>query len=85
MFRLTIKNYSNFQVVVSVFGDQPTNGDEAVHKGYGIHVPFETLTVDNLLEAINKVLDDQTYAAIAKTRGQLLLDQVKGRLSVVRS
>ncbi len=59
-----------------MFGDQPTNGDEAVHKGYGIHVPFETLTADNLAEAINKVLQDPTYATIAQTRGQLLLDQV---------
>ncbi len=60
-----------------MFGDQPTNGEEAAHKGYGIHVPFETVTTENLLEAINQVLNDPKYTNEVRRRGQLLLDQVK--------
>ncbi len=41
-----------------------------------MHVPFETMTADNLLEAINKVLNDPKYTNEVRRRGQLLLDEV---------
>ena len=62
--------------MVSVFGDQPTNGEEAEHKGYGIHIPFETITSDNLFEAISTIVNQPKYAEVARKSGQLLLDQV---------
>ncbi len=71
----------HFQVVVSVFGDQPTNGEEAVHKGYGIHIPFETLTSDNLFEAISTILNQPKHTDVARSKGQLLLDQVTQQLT----
>ena len=62
--------------MVSVFGDQPTNGEEAEHKGYGIHIPFEFLTSGNLYEAIQKLMTEPSYSEVARFRGQLLMDQV---------
>ena len=59
-----------------MFGDQPTNGEEAAHKGYGVHLPFETMTSENLFEAINQVLHDPKYTNEVRRRGQLLLDEV---------
>jgi len=63
-------------LVISVFGDQPSNGEEANHKGYGIHIPFPEITVEKLQTAINKLLNDPKYSNKAKQLGQLLTDEV---------
>ncbi len=62
-------------VVIPVTGDQPQNGREAERMGFGISIPFQQVTEENLYEAITKVLEDPSYGANARERGSILMDQ----------
>lgn len=45
-------------VGIPIFGDQKMNMAKAVRQGYGVVVPFQKLTEDNLKRAIKEVLDN---------------------------
>ena len=64
-----------FQVFISVIGDQPANAREAQRIGFGIHQPFQQLTGENLATAVDQVLHDPKYAAMAKQHGSAVVDQ----------
>lgn len=63
-------------VAIPVFGDQPANAFEAQHRGYGIMIPLPDLTSQNLLEAVNTILEDETYSQRAQTYGAMVMDQM---------
>ena len=65
-----------FQVVLSVFGDQPSNAIEAERRGYGLHIPLSDLTSENLLEAIKRILNEPIFTLRAKEHGQMVMDQM---------
>ena len=62
-------------VFVSVFADQPANGKEAERKGFGISLPFATVTEENLANAVKEILTSRKYLARAQELGSLLMDQ----------
>ena len=42
------------------------NMAKAVSKGYGLQIPFEEVTEENISQALNKLLKDPSYTEIAK-------------------
>ncbi len=50
-----------FQVSIPFGGDQLANGNECERLGIGKSIPFFSLTEETLSEAVNKVLEDQSY------------------------
>ena len=42
-------------IVVSVFGDQPWNGEMMANKKLGVHLPFKKVSLKKLLDAIDIV------------------------------
>ena len=68
------------QVVIPVFGDQPSNGMEAERRGYGLTIPLPSLTSENLKEAITQVLNDESFAKNAEKHGDLVMDQMNSPL-----
>ena len=63
-----------------VFADQFSNAREAEKVGFGISIPYLSLTEDNLKEAINAMLTDNRYKEKAIEHGNLLTDQITAPL-----
>ena len=68
------------QVALPIFGDQPSNGKEAEHRGYAINIPMPELTSEKLENAINEIINDPKYAKRAQEHGQLVMDQMETAL-----
>ena len=66
----------SLQIVIPVFGDQPSNGLEAQSRGYGISIPLPELTTENLQEAVDRVLSDPTFSQKAQEHGAMVMDQI---------
>ena len=65
-----------FQVIIPVFGDQPANAKEAEIKGFGLGIPVNDVTSDNLFAAVQTVLTDTKYVRRAQEHGSLLMDDM---------
>ena len=63
-------------VAVPVMGDQLLNALEMQGLGFGISVPYTTLTKEDLYNALDKVLHNPRYAEAAKAVGSLANDQI---------
>jgi UDP:flavonoid glycosyltransferase YjiC (YdhE family) len=63
------------QVSLPVGGDQLPNGRYMASAGTGEVIPFDEVTEENLMEAIQKVLNNPSYTKKAQDLGKLLTDQ----------
>lgn len=52
-------------IIVSVFGDQPWNGELIRQKKLGCHIPFKKLSSKRLIEALQKVDENETRTNIS--------------------
>ena len=66
----------SLQIVIPVFGDQPSNGLEAQSRGYGISIPLPELTTEKLQESVDRVLSDPTFSQKAQEHGAMVMDQI---------
>ena len=62
---------------IPVQGDQPANAKEAERLGLGITIPFQEISEENLLEAIQSTLNEPRYANKAVEIGSLAVDQIE--------
>lgn len=63
-------------VAIPVSGDQPINAKEAAKMGFGIALPYNTLTEQDLYHALDRVLHDPQYLEKAQQLGSVLNDQI---------
>ncbi|CAD5209933.1 unnamed protein product [Bursaphelenchus okinawaensis] len=62
-------------IMLPLFADQQFNSAVAEKKRLGVTIQKYNITYDSLYEALNKVLNDQSYAENAKTYSKMLKDQ----------
>ena len=56
-------------------GDQHANARESERIGFGIHLSFQSMTSEEISDALNKVLNDPKYLRRAQEHGSALMDQ----------
>ena len=47
---------------IPMFGDQDLNMHRAEKNGFGVRLDYEELSEESILAAVNKVINDPTYA-----------------------
>ena len=62
---------------IPVQGDQPANAKEAERLGLGITIPFQEISDENLLQAIQSAINDPRYANKAAEIGAIAVDQIE--------
>ncbi|KAF2888123.1 hypothetical protein ILUMI_18050, partial [Ignelater luminosus] len=62
-------------VGIPIFAEQQMNVANAEVAGYGVGVPYKTLTEERLTAALEEVLNNPKYAQNAKTRSKVMHDQ----------
>lgn len=67
-------------VTMPVFCDHDANAAKAVLDGYALKLELQTITAENLLWAIKKIIHDRTYKTEVKKRQILLRDQKESPL-----
>ncbi|XP_056632310.1 UDP-glucosyltransferase 2-like isoform X2 [Diorhabda sublineata] len=60
---------------IPFFGDQITNVNRMVKKGYGIKLDRRTITKELLTEAIKEVMSNASYQETAKAMGEIFRDE----------
>nr|QPA18400.1 UDP-gluconosyltransferase [Trialeurodes vaporariorum] len=63
-------------IVIPFFADQPKNAHIAETKGFGIHLHFDDLTADLIVETIDKVVTNKSYSVQAKKMSSLFRDRI---------
>ncbi|XP_069670460.1 UDP-glycosyltransferase UGT5-like [Periplaneta americana] len=67
-------------VGIPVILDQPLNIMNYVSKGVAVHLDYDSITTENVLKALNKVLHDPSYRTNAKRLSQLFRDRPQSAL-----
>ncbi|XP_076249991.1 UDP-glucosyltransferase 2-like isoform X2 [Rhynchophorus ferrugineus] len=62
-------------IAIPIFGDQTMNAVYAETKGFGILLPWHTITEEKLSSTIREVIDSPKYKENAKRKSQLLRDR----------
>ncbi|CAG9856118.1 unnamed protein product [Phyllotreta striolata] len=60
---------------IPFFGDQITNVNKMVKKGYGLKINRRTITKDILVSAIKEVMDNPKYRETAELMGEIFRDE----------
>ncbi|XP_069670475.1 UDP-glucosyltransferase 2-like [Periplaneta americana] len=60
--------------------DQPLNVKNCVSKGVAVQLDYDSITTENVLKALNKVLHDPSYRTNAKRLSQLFRDRPQSAL-----
>ncbi|XP_069675718.1 UDP-glucosyltransferase 2-like [Periplaneta americana] len=67
-------------VGIPVILDQPLNIMNCVSKGVAVQLDYDSITTENVLKALNKVLHDPSYRTNAKRLSQLFRDRPQSAL-----
>ncbi|KAJ1359384.1 hypothetical protein KIN20_018094 [Parelaphostrongylus tenuis] len=59
-------------VTVALFDDQPRNAKLAAKHRIAVNLRKNNLTVDAVIDALQKIFDDQSYRMIAKSLSEML-------------
>ncbi|KAK4876034.1 hypothetical protein RN001_012456 [Aquatica leii] len=77
LLSLTEAIYFGVPIVgIPVFGDQPLNVELAEESGFGVGIPYKSLTENNLRNAINLILNNATFSSVAKQKSNIYHDQI---------
>lgn len=60
---------------IPFIGDQPMNAKNVAENGWGIYLPFDDVTELNLQQAINEILNNQTYFKNVKRISNIFRDR----------
>ncbi|XP_069675715.1 UDP-glucosyltransferase 2-like [Periplaneta americana] len=67
-------------VGIPIMADQPLNVKNCVSKGVAVQLDYDSITTENVLKALNKVLHDPSYRTNAKRLSQLFRDRPQSAL-----
>ncbi|CAH0383112.1 unnamed protein product [Bemisia tabaci] len=61
---------------IPFFADQPRNCHMAQEKGFGVHLNFDDLTPELIVDTVNKILKNKSYSDSAKRISSIFKDRV---------
>ncbi|KAJ4448921.1 hypothetical protein ANN_00313 [Periplaneta americana] len=67
-------------VGIPIMADQPINVKNYVSKGVAVQLDYDSITTENVLKTVNKVLHDSSYRTNAKRLSQLFRDRPQSAL-----
>ncbi|XP_069670432.1 UDP-glucosyltransferase 2-like [Periplaneta americana] len=65
---------------IPIMADQPLNVKYCVSRGVAVQLDYDSITTENVLKALNKVLHDASYRTNAKRLSQLFRDRPQSAL-----
>ncbi|XP_069670538.1 UDP-glucosyltransferase 2-like [Periplaneta americana] len=65
---------------IPILADQPANIENCVSKGVAVQLDYDSITTENVLKVLNKVLHEPSYRTNAKRLSQLFRDRPQSAL-----